>query len=323
MGWLKTLGKIATIAAPIAAAPFTGGTSLALIGAGAGAAKGALSGGGLRGALLGGALGSVPGLGGAGAVGGQVAKAGLKSTLLNTVLPAATALGSTLGAVGDARAQGRQEQAKTNQAQDQLKLQAQIAQQNAMLNAAQQRSNTQTNAADIDLKQKQDARQAPGDILSNALKGGAAARIQDAHMNRPNGVPNMSFSGGLRPSLIGDAGRQAGSEMERQALEQMMNPAKYAELPTADPQLMSMFKPTDLPEAGVLDKILSGAGTIGAVGTGVSQARDAISKIIAQNAPKLPPPQGMVPGVTPLGPLSQATIPRATLPLQSRPISWG
>ena len=64
--WLKKLGKIASVAAPIIAAPFTGGTSLALIGAGAGALGGLASGGGLKGALLGAGMGAIPVPGAAG-----------------------------------------------------------------------------------------------------------------------------------------------------------------------------------------------------------------------------------------------------------------
>lgn len=56
--WGK-IAKIGLAAAPIVAAPFTGGASLALIGAGAGAASGAMNGGGLRGALTGGAMGGL------------------------------------------------------------------------------------------------------------------------------------------------------------------------------------------------------------------------------------------------------------------------
>jgi hypothetical protein len=73
-GFWKKLGKIALMAAPIIAAPFTGGASLAAIGALSGAASGALSGGGLKGALLGGALGAIP-------MGGGLAKGAVAPTL--------------------------------------------------------------------------------------------------------------------------------------------------------------------------------------------------------------------------------------------------
>jgi len=75
----KKVGKIALKAAPIVAAPFTGGLSLLALGAGTGALSGALDGGGWKGALVGGGLGAIPGFGsGAGAAAGGVAKTGLK-----------------------------------------------------------------------------------------------------------------------------------------------------------------------------------------------------------------------------------------------------
>jgi hypothetical protein len=86
MGFWKNVGKIASIAAPIVAAPFTGGASLALIGAGSGAASGLLNGGGAKGALIGGLLGGATagiggGAGNAAKGATSVAKAGVGSTL--------------------------------------------------------------------------------------------------------------------------------------------------------------------------------------------------------------------------------------------------
>lgn len=62
-GFWSTLGKIGAIAAPIIAAPFTGGLSLAAIGAGSGAAGAALGGGDWKQMLLGAGLGAIPGVG--------------------------------------------------------------------------------------------------------------------------------------------------------------------------------------------------------------------------------------------------------------------
>lgn len=107
-GFWKKFAKIALAAAPIVAAPFTGGASLALIGAGAGAASSALSGGGLKGALLGGAMGgatagmtggmakNIPGLNTLGKFGttvsgtGSPLAAGLSSTIPQGILQGAT-----------------------------------------------------------------------------------------------------------------------------------------------------------------------------------------------------------------------------------------
>jgi hypothetical protein len=95
MGFWSKFGKIASIAAPIAAAPFTGGLSLALIGAGAGAVGGALGGGGWKGAALGAGLGAIPGVGaGGGLAKGAVAPAlgaGLKQAAKSAITPAALA----------------------------------------------------------------------------------------------------------------------------------------------------------------------------------------------------------------------------------------
>lgn len=95
----KTAANIALTVAPIAAAPFTGGTSLALLGAGAGAAKAALNGGGAKGALLGGAMGAAGSLGGG--AGGKVpfsmGALGKQLASPKVLGAAATQLGGTVG----------------------------------------------------------------------------------------------------------------------------------------------------------------------------------------------------------------------------------
>jgi len=91
--WWKKVLNVAATAAPIVAAPFTGGTSLALIGAGAGALKGALS-GGAKGALTGAAMGAATSAIGGGAAGAaaqrgisegvkESASAAIKRAILN------------------------------------------------------------------------------------------------------------------------------------------------------------------------------------------------------------------------------------------------
>ena len=70
MGFWSKFGKIASIAAPIIAAPFTGGLSLAAIGAISGAAGAKLRGAGLKGTLLGAGMGAIPGLSGGGRMAG-------------------------------------------------------------------------------------------------------------------------------------------------------------------------------------------------------------------------------------------------------------
>lgn len=85
-GFFKKVGKIAAVAAPIIAAPLTGGASLAAIGALSGAASGALNGGGLKGALLGAGMGAIPGIGGASSGASSAASMGTGAALKNALL---------------------------------------------------------------------------------------------------------------------------------------------------------------------------------------------------------------------------------------------
>lgn len=256
-----------------------------------------------------GKIGKVAGVGAAGLA--TALTGGAASPALMATLGGISAGGSTLGALADARAQGKAVQGQANQSQDAIGLQAHTAQQNALLAAAQQHEQAMKDAGTLDLEQKNYALSAPGQKLSNAIRGGAASRIQDVTANRPDGIPNISFKGGLRPSLIGPAGREAGGEMERQALMSMMNPETMSALPTSGATVMDEFKQTPLPKAGLLDKILGAAGTVGGIGTGVMNAQDAISKILGQARAKPfagAPPQ--LAGVTPFFKPPTATFPQ-------------
>lgn len=109
--WWKKALKVAAVAAPIVAAPFTGGTSLALIGAGSGAASGLLNGGGLKGAVLGAGLGAATGGMGGGAAGGAAQRftAGAAAkTLLNPRALATVGSQVVPGKAGAAMAFGSQ-----------------------------------------------------------------------------------------------------------------------------------------------------------------------------------------------------------------------
>ena len=121
MPWKKIL-KIASIVGPIAAAPFTGGASLALIGAGGGAASAALSGKGWKGALGGAALGGLTaGIGGG--AGKGVLGAAKGAGALSKGLSVAQGLSPILGSMAQSRAQGRQAEAEQGQADDRIRTQ--------------------------------------------------------------------------------------------------------------------------------------------------------------------------------------------------------
>jgi hypothetical protein len=257
MSFWKKLGKIASIAAPIAAAPFTGGATLALIGAGAGAAGGALSGGGVKGALLGAGLGGATAgfLGGSGgAVGGNVAKTGagsiLKSAITNPNVLAT--IGSTLAAGTDQAAKNRQAQTQDQLYRDQIALSAQQQNENAQINRAQ--LEMQQKAADA--KARQDAADAA--IRSDKIKNWTPA-------NRPAGIPTISFVHGP-----GAGAMQAADEMERQALLRQLNGESFTPLAP----LASTFQPSAMAKAGTLEKIGNILGPSLSIAAMIKKAQD-------------------------------------------------
>lgn len=89
---LKKIGKVATIAAPIIAAPFTGGASLAAIGAASGAGNALLNGSGVKGAALGAGLGAGGALAAKAAMPGAGGQASKMAQSLNGAIQATNKL---------------------------------------------------------------------------------------------------------------------------------------------------------------------------------------------------------------------------------------
>jgi len=119
MGFWSKAGKFLGMAAPFIAAPFTGGLSLIpslAMGAGIGAAGGALSGGGLKGTLLGAGMGAAaPGFGamagkaGAAGIAGKIGQAatgggGGGNSMWGPI--AATGIGTAMTALGSRKTSG-------------------------------------------------------------------------------------------------------------------------------------------------------------------------------------------------------------------------
>jgi hypothetical protein len=111
---------------------------------------------------------------------------------------------------------------------------------------------------------------APGKRASNAVRGDVLANLQDSEITGlPAGVPHISFTGGLRPSMFSGNTRALGAAMSRQALlDQMGTPSTpFSSLPALDvSSITSRTAPgaTPLPTPSTLDNILSGLATSGA-----------------------------------------------------------
>lgn len=112
--------------------------------------------------------------------------------------------------------------------------------------------------ADLDLKRRLDARLGQSDAYEKAIQGALGKNIQDVHMDRPSGIPNISFTGGSRPSAIGPEGRAAASELNKQAMLKLMSGESYDPLPA--------FERVNAPEykkPGLFENVAGAAGMAG------------------------------------------------------------
>lgn len=268
------------------ATPAANTTSLTnyLIQAGLGAAAGAAASGGDPSAI---ALGA-----GAGALGASQgttntqAAANAGSTLASRIMSGATAAANAAGNAAAAREAGRQTQADQMINQDQQRLQATTARENAV-----------QGRAGVEIDQRAEGRAATNDAYRNALLSALALNTRDVSATRPSGVPTISFSGGARPSAIGSEGRLAASILNKRALDALENPRPLTDLPA-----LESFTPSTLPRATGVDTALGIAGAAGNFLTGMQQNREAaersslISALIQQSQQNAaqgltPPPQ--------------------------------
>jgi hypothetical protein len=147
------------------------------------------------------------------------------------------------------------------------------------INAQAQNNNARAQAAQIEMQQKAAADDALNNAYKNALRSSLALNMSDVHFNRPDGVPDISMSGGARPSAIGAQGKEAAGIMNAKAIEALLNPASFTPLP-----MPSAYDLTNLPRPSAVDNVLGAVGAAGKV-LDANQARTEASKqneLIAQ-----------------------------------------
>ena len=143
---------------------------------------------------------------------------------------------------------------------------AATANRGAEANFAQQamrdHENALVNRGHLELNQNQDLRTAEQDNYKKALMSALAMNMQDAKFDRSgfrSNVPNISFSGGARPSALGEQGREAASLLNNQALQRLMaGPQQPTELPA--------LERAEIPKASIWERLA------GPVGLGLSAA---------------------------------------------------
>lgn len=182
-----------------------------------------------------------------------------------TVLQLATAAGSAAAAASRNRAAGRAAEADLAQSQDRTAASIYNTQQSSILEAARAAEAARLARAQLRLT-------APETRARQTGLGDALANVQDARVSRPSHIPNISVSGGLRPSILGPNARAAGQGLSSQALLALLS---GSDVPAQQDWSQALIAPptaTELPKASKLDSILniiallgSGAAAAGAV----------------------------------------------------------
>jgi hypothetical protein len=128
----------------------------------------------------------------------------------------------------------------------------------------------------LDLRQRDEARTEQDDAYKMAIRAALAKNMRDASFSRPEGIPNISFSGGARPSALGVEGRDAAALMSNLAMRRLMEPKPMADLPPIE-----RVKLSDPSEASIWEKLA------GPIGMGLTVASTGLDN---QNRPVVVPP---------------------------------
>ncbi len=116
--------------------------------------------------------------------------------------------------------------------------------------------------ADLALRGQTQTRSNADDDYRQALRSALAMNIKDAAFSRPQGVANISFTGGGRPSAIGTQGRAAAEVMNNLALQRLMNPETQPQIAAVE-----KFAASEPTKASFWEKL---AGPLGAGMTAVA-----------------------------------------------------
>lgn len=181
------------------------------------------------------------------------------------IIQAAAAVASNAAA---ARAKAKQEEAVLNHANDTVAQAGYATDKTTNLNALTAAQNSANARAAGILNEQELALAAPKQRAQNSVRGDLLAGLTDASISRPGGVPTISVSGGLRPSLLSGNSRALGAAMSRQALLDQMAPAAtpYSDIKPLDVSSITGMHapgPTPLPQASTLDSILANIGMYG------------------------------------------------------------
>lgn len=225
-------------------------------------------------------------------------------------MPFIAAAGSILGKIGEAKANGRVQQANANLNQDEIRRRANADQQQALIAQAQLAERGALDRAQLDLQRRAYADQAPGARARQAVVGNLLANMRDASFSRPAGAEGRGLTGGLRPSALGPGGRAAGEELARQAMMRLMKGDSFDPVPATQMNILPQITPTPQPKAGFMDKLLGVAGVAGGLAGAYNLANGPSGPLPSSaNPPGTNMPIQFPPNLGPLVPSSGNGVP--------------
>jgi hypothetical protein len=213
---------------------------------------------------------------------------------MGPLLPLLMAAGPVIGKIFGGQAQGsaNQRMAENNQTGDQNRLLAQMyginqnANQNAVNAGASERMGQRNQALD----EKKFALAAPSVRAGQSVRGSIMQNAQPVSLS---GLPDRissripTIEGGLSPALFNDNTRALGGEMTRKALIDQLKGDEFAPMEATDfsKGIVDMPEMAEMERAGLLEKILGGAGMAGDIIGGIGEASDAYKRHRAKSEP--------------------------------------
>lgn len=229
--------------------------------------------------------------------------------LISQIGNAADTVGQVVGHSADVAAQNRQIQ----NAQDVTRAGLQTSKDQLALQAKQELANEQAQAANTAIAEEAAKEKQQADAYAKAMQGALGKNIQDVSIDTSQfktAVPNIHFTGGVRPSAFGQEGRDASAALNNQAMQALLNPPSLPAVPT--PTAYQQTQPTvpEPAEAGFWEKLA------GPLGFGLTVAGQAAQRNAAPGVTITPNTVGNpTTGVT----HSPADIPFAGVPVTPAP----
>jgi hypothetical protein len=96
--------------------------------------------------------------------------------------------------------------------------------------------------ANLDLRQRGFGMDSQNNAFGNAIRAALLKNMQDVSMDRPEGIPTMSFKGGMRPSALGTEGREAAALMHSLSMDKLKSGEQFDKLPALERTAPAEFK---------------------------------------------------------------------------------